>query len=325
MNKKYLPPILIIGYNRLNKINNLINIIKKVEKVKTLYFKIDGPKNKFDEIQIWKIKNLLSEFKKKSKIKINIKIEKKNIGLKKNIISGVNWSFKKEKKLIILEDDNIPSISFFYFCKKMLNIYENNTKIMHISGTSFLKNKQQDDYFFSKLADCVGWATWKSSWEKMVGGFNLNKVLDNKKFSNYFNSKEEKIWFSEYLFREINTEQRKCLWTTWWQLSIIKQNAFCINPKKNLVTHDGYKINDNPEHYNEKAKLKNNHRNQEIIVSKLKKKIVSYNPKYDSDHFELIKKIDPHFDYLKLRKWLFRLYFRKSFFKMKFKSVKIRI
>ena len=38
-----------------------------------------------------------------------MKIEKKNVGLQKNIISGINWAFKTNKELIILEDDNIPS------------------------------------------------------------------------------------------------------------------------------------------------------------------------------------------------------------------------
>ena len=51
-----------------------------------------------------------------------------------------------------------------------------------------------DDYYFSKILDCVGWATWKSSWNKLIKKFNLNEVLDNKQFENYFNTNEEIKW-----------------------------------------------------------------------------------------------------------------------------------
>ena len=56
MKKKYLPPLLIIGYNRPEKIKNLINTIKKVKGLKNIYFKIDGPKNLKD---VKKIKDVL--------------------------------------------------------------------------------------------------------------------------------------------------------------------------------------------------------------------------------------------------------------------------
>jgi hypothetical protein len=323
MKNKYLPAILIIGYNRLEKIKNIIKIIKKNKKIRYVYFKIDGPKNKFDKDQIDKIQNILQEYKLTNKSIIYIKIEKKNLGLRKNIISGVNWVFKKEKKLIVLEDDNIPSLSFFNFCKKMLNFYEKDEKIMHISGTSFLKNRNDNDYYFSKIVDCVGWATWKNSWNKMIKNFDLNKTLDDKRFIKFFNTKEEEVWFSHYLFREVNTVNKKCLWTTWWQLSIIKNNGLCINPTKNLVTHDGYNIEDNPEHYNDKATIKNQYKNENILTAGFKKKKIIYNLKKDIDHFNLIKIIDPHFSYFKLKKWLFKLYFRKSLFKNRFSKTRL--
>lgn len=326
MKKKFLPPLLIIAYNRPTKVKNIIKIISQNTKsINKVYFKIDGSKNIKDKSKINNIISQIINLKKKKTFKVFMKIEKKNVGLQKNIISGINWAFKTNKELIILEDDNIPSPSFFKFCQKMLSLYRNNKNIMHISGTSFLKDRNKDDYYFSKILDCVGWATWKSSWNKLIKKFNLNEVLDNKKFENYFNTIEEKLWFSHYLFREVNSSDGRNLWTTWWVLTLILNKGLSINPTKNLVFHDGYNLEDYPEHFNKKALIKQKFKIQKIKVNNLRKKPTKYFPFFDNEHFKIIKKIDPHFEVLNLIKWKFKFLLRNSFYKRNFQSAKIKL
>ena len=326
MKKKKISPVLIICFNRPSKVKNLIKIISQSDKnINTVYFKIDGPKNMQDKIKIDKIISQINFFKKKRNFKVYTKIEKKNLGLQRNILSGIDWAFKKNKELIILEDDNIPSPSFFEFCNKMLDLYKNNKKIMHISGTSFLKERNSDDYYFSKILDCVGWATWKSSWIKLIKKFNLNEVLDNKKFDKYFNTNDEKLWFSHYLYREVNAIDGKNLWTTWWVLTLILNNAFSINPSKNLVFHDGYNYEDTPEHFNKKAFIKKKFKIQKIKVNSLGKKSIKYFQFFDDEHFKIIKKIDPHFEIINLLRWKLKLFLRNSLYKKNFQSAKIKL
>ena len=116
MKKKNFSPLLIICFNRPLKVKNLIKIISQNSKsFNKVYFKIDGPKNTQDKIKINQIISQIINLKKKKYFKVFMKIEKKNQGLQKNIISGIDWAFKKNKELIILEDDNIPSPSFLSF------------------------------------------------------------------------------------------------------------------------------------------------------------------------------------------------------------------
>ena len=112
----------------------------------------------------------------------------------------------------------------------------------------------------------------KSSWNKLIKKFNLNEVLDKKQFKNYFNTNEEKLWFSHYLFREVNSNDGKNLWTTWWVLTLILNHGLSINPSKNLVFHDGYNFEDSPEHFNRKAFIKKN-----LKFKKLKLRIYKKN------------------------------------------------
>ena len=140
-----------------------------------------------------------------------------------------------------------------------------------------------------------------------------------------FNTNEEKLWFSHYLFREVNSNDGKNLWTTWWVLTLILNRGLSINPSKNLVFHDGYNFEDSPEHFNRKAFIKKKFKIQKIEVKNLQKKPIKYSQFFDNEHFKIIKKIDPHFEILNLLKWKFKMLLRNSLYKKNFQSAKIKL
>ena len=45
-----------------------------------------------------------------------------NRGVYKNIGEGAKWVLSQEKWAIFLEDDNLPEVSFFCFCKQDLSV-----------------------------------------------------------------------------------------------------------------------------------------------------------------------------------------------------------
>ena len=55
------------------------------------------------------------------------KVEKlysnENLGLKKRFKSGLDTIFSQEESLIILEDDTLPTVSFFRFCDELIETY----------------------------------------------------------------------------------------------------------------------------------------------------------------------------------------------------------
>ena len=79
------------------------------------------------------------------------------------------WAFSIVDKCIILEDDLVPTQTFFTFCKEMLDKYENDTRIDRICGTNLLGEYNiPNDYFFSSTGNSWGWASWKrvaDTWE----------------------------------------------------------------------------------------------------------------------------------------------------------------
>lgn len=91
-----------------------------------------------------------------------------------NANQGMYAMEKKERELIwshvdsciFMEDDIIPSVSFFRFCAEMLEKYKDDPRIFAICGTNYtgVNERCSSDYFFSRYGAVWGTATWKRSY-----------------------------------------------------------------------------------------------------------------------------------------------------------------
>ena len=102
--------------------------------------------------------------------------------------TAIVWFFNNEKQGIILEDDCIPSISFFMFCDELLEKYKKNKKIKVISGDNGsgllpMKYFEGKDYSYTSLPLIWGWASWEDTWKEIIdlGQWSRNKVLEQIK------------------------------------------------------------------------------------------------------------------------------------------------
>ncbi|MGN1263937.1 MAG: hemolysin activation protein [Prevotella sp.] len=78
------------------------------------------------------------------------------------------WAFSIVDKCIVLEDDCVPSQSFFPFCKEMLDRYEKDERISMIAGfnTDEVTTYCPNSYFFTSAFSIWGWASWRRVFEK---------------------------------------------------------------------------------------------------------------------------------------------------------------
>ena len=61
---------------------------------------------------------------------------------------SIKWMFETEEYGIILEDDDVPSQSFFPFCKELLEKYKNDDRIQMVCGYNPIDRYEaiQEDY-----------------------------------------------------------------------------------------------------------------------------------------------------------------------------------
>ncbi|WP_162426447.1 FkbM family methyltransferase [Pontibacter pudoricolor] len=169
-----------------------------------------------------------------------------NLGCGLGPSSAISWFFDHVEEGIILEDDCLPSLSFFSYAAYCLDKYRNNLKIMHIGGNNFLGRKWGDaSYFYSAYNHVWGWATWRRSWE--LYNYNLQALDESKLRSalgNYFPWSIRNSWFNYYkslLERKINDrENRWDFWDYQWTFCIWLNQGLCVYPNVNLVSNIGF-------------------------------------------------------------------------------------
>ena len=166
-------PIVIILFNRSDLAELLVKQLSKFA-INKLYVVMDGPRenNEKDIDERNKILQILENIDFVNDI--ILEISDKNLGCTNRIVSGLNNVFRNEDCAIILEDDCIPSDTFFNYCEHMLETYREDTRIGVISGTNLVENSSNENtYHFSKYCNIWGWATWRRVWDEYDVKMNL--------------------------------------------------------------------------------------------------------------------------------------------------------
>jgi hypothetical protein len=166
-----------------------------------------------------------------------------NLGCGKRPATGIDWIFSQVDEAIILEDDCLPSASFFSFCQNLLETYRYDERVMMISGGNFQAGQSRSDhsYYFSKYAQTWGWATWKRAWNyydyymKNWPEFKQSGLLRFVCEDSY-----EYIYWTE-IFDQIHANPEEVMaWDYQWTYKCFSQSGLCIMPNKNLVSNIGF-------------------------------------------------------------------------------------
>lgn len=241
-------PIVLFFFKRDIKTVQVVRRIAKIKPAK-LYLIADGPRNHDEEIGVNQCRKSVEEA-----ITWDCEVIKnytdQNVGIYNRIGLGAKWVLEKEEHAIFLEDDNLPDLTFFPFCKELLEKYKNDNRILWICGTNYLEKYNPSDgasYVFTKHMLPCGWASWANKFPKYYDG-------------------EMQLWQNEYVRKRVKKEIEyaplaKQLMRNWeavdyqfktygkpvswdYQMSFTQrsQNLYAIVPKNNLIENIGVDI-----------------------------------------------------------------------------------
>jgi len=237
--------VLFLTFNRLDTTQKVFEQIK-IAQPPRLYLACDGArKNKENEaatvesVRKWILDNINWDCEVKTLFR------DENLGCGKAVSSGITWFFEQEADGIILEDDCVPSQSFFRFCEEMLDKYKDDEWIMHIGGSGLdgldvckPEDDQDATYFLSRYNYIWGWASWARAWKHYDYEFkNFDSFIKGKKIEQIIEDKDERAFW----LRQFELTKRKIIDTWDYQLyfSIWNQGGYAILPYNNLVTNIG--------------------------------------------------------------------------------------
>ena len=242
----FVPPhplktaVLFLIFNRLNTTKQVFEAIKKA-KPPRLYVAADGPR-KDKEGEAEKVKAvreyIISNIDWKCEVKTLFR--DKNLGCKYAVSSAITWFFENEEMGIILEDDCLPSQSFFWFCEELLERYKDDNKIGMISGDNFQNGiKRGDaDYYFSGYNHIWGWATWANRWK--MYDVNIDHIRDPAFIDKLFKKKKTKKYWKD-IFHKIKQEKIDT-WDYQWTFTLWHNRQLTILPSINLVENIGFGV-----------------------------------------------------------------------------------
>lgn len=237
-------PVVLFMFKR----DKAVEIVKRIAQVKPkkLYLMADYGRNEQEKRQADECRRMVeNEITWECEVIKNYAEE--NRGVYENIGEGAMWVLRREKWAIFLEDDNLPEVTFFDFCREMLERYEEDTRVLWICGTNYLgdyNSSSGDSYVFTRHMLPCGWASWGSKFERFYDG-KLNLINDSGVMNNigdvYLNKSIYKqyrnSWMSEYC--RIKDGKRPISWDYQMDFSIKAHNLVGICPCKNQIKNIG--------------------------------------------------------------------------------------
>jgi len=240
-NFKLEVPVLFLVFNRLDTTTLVFSAIKKMQPSR-LYIASDGPRDSHpsemkavSDVREFLLSNIDWD------CEIATLFNDSNLGCKTSVSNAINWFFGQEEMGIVLEDDCLPSQSFFQYCQELLFKYEHDQRIFLITGY----NKQnewkvsENDYFFSNLGGIWGWASWRRAWEHYdVNLSDIDHFISQdgfqKSLGNSLGDLKQHMIYNSVIRDNVDT------WAMQWGYARHKNNALTCIPSVSLIKNIGF-------------------------------------------------------------------------------------
>lgn len=166
-----------------------------------------------------------------------------NLGCRRAVCSALDWFFSEEEYGVVLEDDCLPSQSWFPFAHEMLERFKDDERVMCIAANHFYgaQHPLEYSYFFSAYAHCWGWASWKRAWALYDRDMDAWPALraDRKFLDVVANGNHLVRRYWKRIFDMAYADRKVDSWAYRWLFSCWKHHGLTILPARNLVNNLG--------------------------------------------------------------------------------------
>ena len=224
--------VLILGYKRPLQIERILTLCLD-EGIKSIFVSIDGAvAHDLDGLtKNNEIRALISKYQELYPNRIRAHFNSENNGCASTMLSSLDWFFSHNNYGIILEDDCIPSSSFFKFAEVAEKYVTDVDDIWLACGTQFTPSELVDkEWTLSRYSLTWGWATSAHKWKLMRTA--ISECTPSK-----INITPSSAFWNSGARRALTGETD--VWDTILVQALQESKKFAILPKKNLILNVG--------------------------------------------------------------------------------------
>ena len=229
--------VLLLFFNRPGHLQEVFDEVKRARPSKLFLYQ-DGPRGAHDLPGIEACRRVVSDIDWECEVYRNF--QEKNQGCDPSEYLSQKWAFSIVDRCIVLEDDDVPSQSFFPFCKELLDRYADDERIWMISGfnTDEVTPDVADDYFFTQTCSIWGWASWRRVIDTWDGHYTF---LDDEPTMRQLRALVHQRGQNADFLRACHDHRQSgkeyyesILWA-----SMMLNNGLAIMPRHNLINNRG--------------------------------------------------------------------------------------
>ncbi len=237
--------VLILFFNRPDHLSKVFAEVRRARPSRLFLYQ-DGPRGERDMPGIEACRKVVEQVD--WECEVHRKYQSRNYGCDPSEYISQKWAFSIADKCIVLEDDDVPSQSFFTFCKEMLDRYEHDERIWMVAGFNSEEQLEgrQADYLFTSVFSIWGWASWRrviDTWDETY------RWLDNKETVR----RVEDIVRQRGLCRDTlracydHRASGKAYYETIFWASMVLNSGLAVMPVRNMINNLG--ATDGSTHY----------------------------------------------------------------------------
>ena len=231
--------VLMLFFTRSDTFQQVFNQVRQARPSRLFLYQ-DGPRGPHDMAGIEACRQIVSDENIDWECDVHRKYLEQNQGCDPSGFLSHQWAFSLADKVMVLEDDVVPSLSFFPFCKEMLDRYEHDERISMVAGfnTDEVTADVPYDYFFTSFQSIWGWASWRRVAQRWEADYAF--LHDDYHMRLLQTLAQQRGYRSDMLnmFRDHSQSGKEYFETIYWADQILN-SGLTIMPTRNLVNNIG--------------------------------------------------------------------------------------
>ena len=237
--------VLLLFHARADHFGQVWQEVKRARPARLFLYQ-DGPRGEQDEAGIQACRALVADDQIDWECEVHRLYQEKNYGCDPSEYISQRWAFSLTDKCIVLEDDDVPSQTFFTFCKEMLDRYADDPRVTMIAGfNTDEKSPVEADYFFTQAFSIWGWASWARVVNDWDGEYAwLDGPEQVRRIEEIVRRRKYRSEFLE-MCRQHKASGKEYYETIFWSYLLL-HDGLAVMPRVNMISNVGM---DSGTHY----------------------------------------------------------------------------